>query len=661
MRRISLLVALAVSLMLLLAGFRPDALPFFNRETRYSDLVIAHWPNALFLRQSVLERAEFPLWRNTIMAGQPFAANPLNKTAYPLQWFVLLLPPTLHLNGMIVVHLLLAGIGMGVWARAVGLPTTAAALSALAYTLSPALLAHTGAGHLDILYALAWWPWLMLAVQRMMMLRVRASILALAVSAALVFLADVRVSLFAFLTAGGYAAYCLYRAGKGRWVLRIVLAGGLFLLLTAAVTVPLLAWSPYLSRAALTPADAGTLALQPGHFLGLLLFSVPPGVETLTYLGLPVLVLAAVGLWVSRYRWAGLAALVVIALYALGPNAPLWPLLTRVMPGLLWFRVPARAWLILALFAPLLAGYGWQHVTRSVERLHAGEQISRLRGARLAAAAFSAGMVVFGIFALVMLELPDGIGASAVVIGGGLGVVLLLGLTGRLAPRCLGWMLLAVAVADLMVVGWHWMAWRGSTEWLDAQRPLAEALIADDAARIYSPTYSLEQQVAEAYGLRLFGGIDPFQLTGVVAAVEQGSGVTQTGYSVMLPAAVGVQGDDLGAANRDARPDTQVLAAWDVSHIAVAYAFDDPRLEYLAAINGVYVYRNGDYTRESHATAVPDWPAGWPDLPDVAAVERLNQLTLVAALISGAAWIGCIVVYSILNRQAIHRKLKTDG
>ncbi len=640
MRRISLWVALAAGAVLLLAGFHPAMLPYFNDDARYSDAALSHWPNALFLRQSVLERGEFPLWRETIMGGQPFAANPLNKTAYPFQWLVLLLPPAAHLNLLIVGHLLLAGIGMGAWARALGLVGGGAAVSAVAYTLSPALLAHVGAGHLDILYALAWWPWLMLAVRRVLLDGGRGPWLLLAANAALLFLADVRVSLFAFLTAGGYAVYGLRRAGTGRQqVLALALAGGLFLWLTAALTVPLLAWSPYLSRAALTPADAGTLALQPGHLLGLLLFSVPPGVETVTYVGLPVLVLAAPGLWMSRYRWVGVAALVLILLYALGPNGPLWPLLTQLVPGLLWFRVPARAWLIVAVFAPLLAGYGWQQLIGLVARLRNGEMINGLRASRLAAAAFAAGMVVFGLFALLVLDIPDAIGAGAVFVGGVLGAALLLGLTGRLAPQRLGGVLIALVMIDLLWVGVHWVKWRGADAWLDDQRPLAEALIADGAARVYSPTYSLEQQVAEAYGLRLFGGIDPFQLSGVVDAVEQGSGVIAPGYSVILPAAVGTKGDDLSTANQDATLDTQVLAAWNVSHVAAAYPITVPSLEYLATINDVYVYRNRDYIPVSRMRAVPAWPLDWPNLPDAATVARLNQLTLAAALVSGTAWL----------------------
>lgn len=109
--RLKLGLVAAGILFLLLAGMRPDALPYPRYEARFSDAVTAHWPNALFLRESI-QQGVFPVWRETTMAGQPFAANPLNKTAYPFQWLAVIFPPALHLNIMIIFHLMVAGAGM---------------------------------------------------------------------------------------------------------------------------------------------------------------------------------------------------------------------------------------------------------------------------------------------------------------------------------------------------------------------------------------------------------------------------------------------------------------------------------------------------------------------------------------------------------------------
>ena len=237
--RLKLLCVALGAVFLLATGFRPGTLPYIP-GAQFSDATISHFPAALFLRQSVLERGAFPLWRDTIMAGQPFAANPLNKTAYPPQWLVLLLPTVLHLDVLIVLHLLIAGWGMAYWARSLGLRPEAAALSGLAYALAPRLIAHTGAGHLDVVYALAWWPWLMAAVYRAAAAehdRV-SNVLRVALPAGLVFLGDVRVSLFALSLA---AAYGVYEAARRRELrAHVWMLGALapFLLMTVSVTVP---------------------------------------------------------------------------------------------------------------------------------------------------------------------------------------------------------------------------------------------------------------------------------------------------------------------------------------------------------------------------------------------------------------------------------------
>src|SRR5688572_27017336 len=143
------LVGLGVVLLIFLSITR-DMLPFFRSDVHYSDSVTAHWPSAVFFRTSLQKDGEFPLWRETTMAGQPFAANPLNKTAYPLQWLVLQ-PISIssahgfHLNLLIAVHLLIAGSGMWLWTRSLGLRIEAALLAVVAYIFAPRMMGHLGA------------------------------------------------------------------------------------------------------------------------------------------------------------------------------------------------------------------------------------------------------------------------------------------------------------------------------------------------------------------------------------------------------------------------------------------------------------------------------------------------------------------------------------
>lgn len=636
------------------AGLKLDGLPYIRYEAHYSDSVLAHWPNALFLRESVLLRHEFPVWRETTMAGQPFAANPLNKTAYPLQWLVLILPPAIHLNLMILLHLFIGGAGMWRWMKALKMRQEAVVLTTVAYVFAPRMIAHLAAGHLDIVYALAWWPWLMWSARELFAhteMRLHVG-LQFGLIAALLLLADVRVSLFALATAGIYAVFNTGLRITRPTVFGVMAGGVVGLVLIAALLVPLILWQPFMSRGGMTVTDAGALSLEPGHLIGLLLPANHNDVESLTYLGLPVLILGVIGVFSlpRRQKVLSLFALVLIVLYGLGINGFLWSALANIIPALRWFRVPSRAWLILAVFVPIVAGYGLQWVLERLEALQLNRLFAGLSRFRLLIAGWMTFSVLLGVFGLVVLAQPV-TGLVVFVAGFSVGGLLLTGFSRRLSSRRIAVLLVAVTCLDLFLTGYQWLDWRSPDYWLSPYKPLAERLVEVGAERIYSPTLSLEQQVAEAYRLQLFGGVDPFQLSGVVQAVEQGSGVPVTKYEVVLPPLTGIESDkDVAEANRNAVINTQVLGDWRVSHVVGAYPISNSRLQLLDRIGDVHIYTNLDYKPSQVAGAMPNWPANWPGLPDRDTVERINQITILAALVSGIAWKVCAGLFVYLLR-----------
>ena len=241
--------------------------------------------------------------------------------------------------------------------------------------------------------------------------------------------------------------------------------------------------------------------------------------------------------------------------------------------------MPSRAWLVVALIAPLLAGYGVQAL---IERRPSGRILIPLIGTTIALAS--------GIF--LMLRVPAINGLAVLVGAGGFGLILW-ARAGRSTLRpYVGVGLIVVTFLDLALAGRGWLEWRTQESWLPPdQVHLAERLVDLGAYRVYSPTYSLQQQVAEDYHLRLFGGVDPFQLSGVVEAVEQGGGIQDRGYSVVIPP---LDSDDLALANRDAIPNTSILGRWGVTHVVAAYPLDAPNLEQVDVVDGVYVYANRD-------------------------------------------------------------------
>ena len=144
-------------------------------------------------------------------------------------------------------------------------------------------------------------------------------------------------------------------------------------------------------------------------------------------------------------------------------------------------------------------------------------------------------------------------------------------------------------------------------------------------------------------------------------AVEQGSGIPVTQYTVVLPPLdlePAGENDErtpqelLRVANQNAVPDTSVLAEWGVSHVVVTYPITHNRLSLLVELDGTFIYRNLDYDAQTELNSY-GWPqAGWPGVPDADTVNQLNQITSLAALIAGLAFIGCagLLIGGILRR-----------
>jgi hypothetical protein len=644
--------ALALAAILLAAGFRFDGLPF-QPGAVFSDAATSHFPAALFLRESVLERGEWPVWRETFMAGAPFAANPLNKTAYPPQWLAAVFEPLALVNGLTLAHFALAGIGMWMWAQSLGITRQGALVSALAYMLAPRVLAHVGAGHLDLLYAAAWWPWLMWAAGQLGAQANWGRALLVSLFAGMLVLADVRLALYAWPGAAAAFAIAWQRAGRPvNTLLYGAVSAALTLGLAAAVIAPVIAWSPWITRSALTASEANAGLLTLGGFTAVFVPAASTGgQESLTYLGIVTLTLALVGAAALPRRWqvalGGLALL--IALIALGSNGPVWPLLTRNDGLLAWFRVPARAWFVVVLLAAPLAGRGADVLLKA--DAHWRTRTSLTRWLRLTAFGI---LVVSAALGMVLLTVPDvrlG-GMQMLLVGGGMGLALLLMLVGRLTDRRLWGVLLVLMIADAAFSARYWLDWRPVSALLAPYHAVAEVLRADDAARIYSPSYSLPQEAVAEAGLRLFGGVDPFQIAGVSAAILQAGGIEASGYQIVMPPLN--ETGDWRQSNRDAVIDAGLLAEWDVSHVVASFPIDHPNLALLTEIDGTSIYRNRLYRAQAESGVTPQFPPNWPGVPDQAEVAALNTITMNAwlgsmTLLAGVA--GGLLLAALARRQ----------
>lgn len=577
----ALLLATVAALFLIAVGTRADTLPFPANARLTSDAEVSHYPNALYFQRSI-QHGQFPLWRPLLMSGQPFAANPLNKVWYPPQWLALALPVALHLNVLAWLHMVIAGLGMRAFGTQLGLSVGVANVMGLLFMFTPRLIGAIGAGHLDVQYAMAWLPWLMwtadLALRGESPWFRHAALVGLI--GALSFLADTRISAFSFALAGGYVL-ANGRALNRRSIYGLTVGAVLTVGLTAVQWMPLLELAPYLSRGALNAEGAALFSIEPVGFLTVIVPLSNLAHETLLYTGLLVLISALIGtnrLWKRKQRatavfWWG--CILFAAWYAMGDKGALWPLLTSIAPPLVWLRVPPRIWIVGIFALIVLAGYG-------VHTLIAAPRLRRQQ-------------------------------ALAVAI---IGVIM---------------------VGELLLTNRLLIAPRPQSVWLDKYEPLARALLNDGVTRVYSPDFSLPQQVSSYWNILDFGGVDPFQLQAYIPEFEAATGTKVTRYTVTLPA---FEGDPSTAVI-----DAVALARWHVSHVVSAFSITSLDLQPVAQVQDVFIYRNNRFTT---AQVPPLYGNCGLDSP---VARQLPGFTMVSNQASGTT--GCYLPPSLLPSFAI--------
>jgi hypothetical protein len=599
-----------------------DQFPFPPAGAIYSDLAISHYSNAVFLLRAIGEWRQLPLWSPTILGGYPFAANPLSGIWYPPGWLALILPLPLGFNLLVALHLLWGGIGMYLLLREQGLGHRAGLCAALAFEGMPKLFAHFGAGHLSLLYAVPWTPWLLFAWERTRARFEKAQKpagegMVPGVVMGLIFLADPRWALYAGVLWFGWA---FAHSQDGKRVITVLrLSGQTFLaaLVAAPLALPLLEYTLLSSRASLSIQENLVFSLPPERLLGFFFPGIQGHHEWVLYPGALVLLLSAWAILAgpknSRAEirfWAYTA--VLATLLSLGGHIPGFSLLAG-LPGFGLLRVPPRALFASGIALAVLAGYG-------LEGLLDGSNGRHHRRAGLALVAMP-GFALLMALSVRMLsgELPVGFawGAAAFLAGGiWLGIRLLF----SVKPVPGVWLagLLLLGLVDLGTVDLTSFVGHGKEAVLAGGEAAASFLSTQPGRfRVYSPSYSLPQQTAARYGLELLDGVDPLHLEYLAAYMDEASGVPRSGYSVTVPPfPSGSPKED----NRAYRPDPESLGLMNVAFILAEYDLPVEGLILRARFGETRLYENaharprawvqpsgGGNDHSSSAARVVDW------------------------------------------------------
>ena len=575
---------LAIPLLLLLPSIQ--MFPYPASGSPFSDLTITHYPNAEFLKDSLNTWGEIPLWSSTILSGYPFAANPLSGLWYPFGWLALIIPLPLGFNLLVGLHLIWGGLGMYVLMKKEGLGHSAALFAAVAFALLPKFFAHYGAGHLTLLYAVPWTPWLLWSQRSEMNLRDESDVLRIppGLILAVIFVADIRWGAFASVLWWAYSGVHKER-NWGKLFLNLSIQTSLALLLAAPLIVPLIEFSGLSSRSGLNPKDVLIYSLPLINLIGILFPNTRGFHEWAFYSGGVIVLLAAVGFLKNPLRrntrfWMGITLISITV--ALGTQIPGSDILAE-LPLINLLRVPSRALFLTGLSLAALAGYGLEATVQRSKKDH-------IKGINILLYI----LLIFSILLTVGLyllegEVPGGFlwGTAGVVLGV---IWIFAGVNGRLPMKI--WIpgIFLVAVLDLAVIDVNSFQGKPAGKVFAEREAVAEYISTQPGKfRTYSPSYSIPQQTAVRYGIHLADGVDPMQINEYTEFMDEASGVPREGYSVTVPP---FANGDPGKDNINYSPDARKLGLLNVAYVIGDYEIYADGLIYEKQIGEVHIYKN---------------------------------------------------------------------
>lgn len=530
------------------------------------------------------------------MAGYPFSADPLSGIWYPPGWIGILIHAPYGYNLSFALHLLWGGLGMAFFLSRSGLKKTAAVFGGIAFAAMPKLFAHLALGHASMVFAVAWFPWLLLAELNRIQMRgtPKLSRYFPGIILGIIALADIRSLAYAFFL---YISFWLWsncienRLGINKKShlgnLRALIGQIAFCLGIGAVQIiPLIQFTSLSTRMGLSTREALAFSLPLKKVLNIFIPEFGGYAEWIVYPGavvafLCILVIAVPALRKRLAFWLLLFAAAL--LISFGSNLPLLEWLGGI-PGANLMRVPPRMMFVAMIALIILASHAYYELISGLTRPKFDPIFSMV-----AISAFFCALIVGSLFMKAEIGANFIWGTASM-----LAAAVLIGLTERqkIKSPVAAVIFPLVLLIDLIGVNSQSIQYRNSASVFQEGSQIVEVLKQDTSAfRVYSPNYSFPQLAAARAGIGTVSAINPLQLAAFSEYLALSSGVQSEGYSVTIPP---LDEDNMALSNIDSQIDAKALGRLNVKYVIASYPIENLGLIESWSSGSAHVYKNAE-------------------------------------------------------------------
>jgi len=339
-----------------------------------------------------ISKGVFPWWNPYLFGGMPFIADPIVNIWYPVNWIFFVLPLNLAYSWHVAFHLILAGLGMFFLVKSVTANRAASWASGLLFMLSGFFMARTWNGHVDVIAAAAWMPWVVWQFARLLEARTHTKIPI--IMAGIVFALQLisGYQTMAFMTGIMIGILVFVQVAHERSVqsvIRAAAAGALGLGLAAFHLIPVSEFFRASIRTYQLPytwVSYGSWTIQslvqlldPFFFGDQRLYNGPPPNfgEHSAFIGITGIVFVLAGVYAVQRAYRGIRAgqsivlmgvsAVIVVIFgiwmSLGSHAPidLQYIAWKIIPMYQYLRIPTRHLILVVFGLSLLSGIGMSY------------------------------------------------------------------------------------------------------------------------------------------------------------------------------------------------------------------------------------------------------------------------------------------------------------